>query len=313
MCRNRRDRRKPRGQVYFMTCRVRKGLPLVCRLSVEKVLIGILARAQGLYGVKICAYVFMGNHYHLIITGHSKHISPFMNYLQGNLALSIQRFIPDYYNGFVWEGRFKEQILLTAEDVIAKMAYIYLNPIRARLTSKASEYPGVSSYNHLLNDKESFLVKWIPVSRITSLQEGYKKKEDFQITKELLKGCTYEELKVEPFAWFSSFKDELKAETVKKRITDYVSQEENNYKTPVLGAQALKHQRLRKSHKPKEKTNTPYIISHDKELRSSEIDSYRKFCALCKEAWVLIKKGIKAAWPKGAYLPTFYRGWALSG
>lgn len=296
-----------------MTARVRKGLPFVCRLSVEKVIMGILARAQGLYPVKLCAFVFMGNHYHLIITGHSKHISPFMNYIQGNLALSVQRFIPDYYDGFVWEDRFKEQVLVTSEDVIAKMAYIYLNPVRARLTKKASEYPGVSSYNHLLNDNQNLLVKWIPVSHLCSLPERYKKKEDFQITKQLLKDTSYEELRIEPFAWFSCFKEQLNKESVKKKLFNYVSQEENNYKTPVLGVQALKNQNLRKAHKPKNKTPTPYIICYDKELRISEIDSYRDFCAICKKAWELIKKGIKAVWPKGAYLPSFYRGWALSG
>lgn len=151
------------------------------------------------------------------------------------------------------------------------------------------------------------------MSHLSSLPERYKKKEDFQITKELLKSCTYEELRVEPFAWLSCFKEELKEEVVKKRITDYVSQEEATYKSSVLGANALRQQNLRKPFKPKEKSRTPYIICHDKELRISEIDSYRLFCSLCSEAWELIKKGIKAIWPKGAYLPAFYRGWALSG
>jgi REP element-mobilizing transposase RayT len=187
MCRNRRDRRKPKGKVFFMTSRVIKGLPFVCRLSIEKVLTGILARAQGLYPVKICAYVFMGNHYHMIITGHSKHISPFMNYIQSNVAQSVKRFIPDLYESSIWDGRFKEQVLVTAEDVIAKMAYIYLNPVRARLTHKAKEYPGVSSYNHLLNDKEHFLVKWISVAQVCALPDHYKKKEDFEITRALIK------------------------------------------------------------------------------------------------------------------------------
>ena len=314
MCRNRRDRRRATGQVYFTTARVIKGLPFVCRLSIEKVLTGILARAQTLYPVEICAFVFMGNHYHLIITGHSKHISPFMNYIQGNIAQSVQRLIPNYYEKSVWDGRFKEQVLVTAEDVIAKMEYIYLNPVRARLTRKAKEYPGVHSYNHLRNDKESFLVKWIPVSKLCGLPERYRKKEDFEITKKLLKKGSYAELKIKPFAWFSSFHDELDKESIRERLLNYVAQEENNYKTvAVVGVEALRNQSLRKPHKPKSKTPTPYIICHDKELRLSEIDSYRSFCALCKKAWLLIKKGIKAAWPKGAYMPAFYRGWALSG
>ncbi len=312
MCRNRRDRRP--DKVYFMTSRVIKGLPFVCRKSIEIILIGILARAQALYPVKICAYVFMGNHYHMIITGKSKHISPFMNYIQGNIAQSVQRIIPYSYDRFVWESRFKEQILVTPEDVIAKMAYIYLNPVRARLVQKASDYPGVHSYNYLVHDKETFLHKWMPVSILSRLPDKYNKKEDFDYIKNLYAASDrYEEFRISPFAWFSCFKDQLIKKDIKKRILEYVFQEESNLKSPVLGVDALKQQNLRRLHQPESKTRTPYIICHDKELRLDEIDSYRKLCSLCKRAWELIKKGLSFEWPKGAYFPAFYRGWALSG
>ncbi len=250
-----------------MTARVRKGLPFVCRITVEKIIIGIIARGQSLYPVKICAYVFMGNHYHMILTGQSCHISPFMNYIQGNIAQSLQRFIPDYYEGFVWESRFKEQILITPEDVINKMAYIYLNPVRARLVEKASEYPGISSYHHFINNKESFLTKWIPVSAIRALPEHYKKKQDYQILKSLLKDCSYEELTIVPFAWFQSFKNKLSKEDIKKKLIAHVAQEELKYKTRGLGVNALRHQRLRNLINQKKK---PALLTLSAMIRNLE-------------------------------------------
>jgi REP element-mobilizing transposase RayT len=315
MCRNRRDRRKSRGQVYFITARARKGLPFVARLSVEKVILGILARAQSLYPVKLCSYVFMGNHYHLILTGQSCHISPFMNYIQGNIAKAMQRLIPNYYDGWFWEDRYKEQLLLTAEDVIEKMAYIYLNPVRARLVEKASEYPSINSYNRLTQASHSILTKWIPIKKLKELPVAYNSKEDIGITSKLLSAESgYTELRVEPFAWFSSFREELTQETVTKRLLERVKEEELKYNTPVLGAKTLRTQATRKHYIPESKTRTPYLICSDKELRIEEIGSYQTFCSLCRQAWALIKKGIKAVWPKGAYLPSIYRGcWALSG
>ena len=314
MCRNRRDRRKSRGQVYFITSRVRKGLPFVARLSVEKVLLGILARAQGLYRVKICAYVFMGNHYHMILTGQSCHISPFMNYIQGNIAKGMQRLIPNFYDGWFWEDRYKEQLLLTVEDVIDKMSYIYLNPVKARLVEKASEYPGVNSYNSLSKGRHSILVKWIAIKKLRALPESYRAREDIEIAAKLLSSaCEYEELSIEPFAWFASFSEELTEQGVQERLKERVSQEELMYKTPVLGVERLKRQSSRKHYVPESRGRTPYLICSDKELRVAEIGSYQMFCSLCRQAWALIKKGLKAIWPKGAYLPSFYRGWALSG
>lgn len=313
MCRNRRDRRKSRGQVYFITARVRKGLPFVARQSVERVLLGILARAQGLYKVQICAYVFMGNHYHMIITGQSCHISPFMNYIQGNIAKAMQRLIPNYYDGWFWEDRYKEQLLLTVEDVISKMSYIYLNPVRARLVDKAGEYPGINSYKSLLKGKHSILAKWIPIRQLRELPVGYNRAEDIGITAKFLNSSTeYGELRVEPFAWFSSFREELNAELITQRLLEHVKQEELIYDTSAIGAKKLRMQSSRKHYIPESRGRTPYLICCDKELRIAEIGSYQTFCSLCRQAWALIKKGLKAIWPKGAYLPSVYRGWALT-
>lgn len=312
MCRNRRDRRKSRGQVMFITARVRKGLPFVARCSIEKIITGILARAQGLYPVKICAFVFMGNHYHLIITGQSCHLSPFMNYIQGCIAKSMQRLIPNFYDGWFWEGRYKEQVLCTVEDVVDKMAYIYLNPVRARLVDKVIQYPGLNSYKYLSRNKYSTLAKWIPIRKLKELPVQHRRKEDLDITRDLLKSADkFEELTIEPFAWFSGFREKLSAEAVMKRLLDYVDQEEQKPASKALGAAKLIEQPTRKAFTPKANSPTPYIICCDKELRISEILSYKNFCRLCKEAWQLVKKGLHCVWPKGAYLPSMQWGWSF--
>lgn len=309
MCRNRRDRRKSYGQVMFITARVYKGLPFVARHSMERVLEGIIARAQGQYPVKICAYVFMGNHYHMILTGQSCHFSPFLNYIQGEIARSIKKLIPGVYDGGLWDGRYSEQIILTVEDVISKMAYIYLNPVRARLVGKASEYPGLNSYKYLHLGETSLLSKWIPSGKLKALPDYHNRKQDLETAANFLKSAkTTEQLHISPFAWFSSFTETLDPQEVTKRLMAYVRQEEELLTTPVLGAHKLTNQKLRKHFVASHKQPTPYIICHDRELRKHEIISYQDFCQACRQAWQLIKKGVTAIWPKGAYRPSMRWG-----
>ena len=306
MSRNRRDRRKSRGQVFFITGRVRKGLPFVARESVKRVLLGILSRAQGFYPVQICAFVFMGNHYHIIITGQSVHISPFMNYVQGEIAKAMQKLIPGVYKGWFWEGRFKEQILVTAEDVIEKMGYIYLNPVRARLVNRVQEYPVLNSYSYLRRGKLSFLSKWIPSSQLSGLPERYNRKEDLKLTASFLKlSPSTELLTIDPFAWFPSLNEELNKEQVTERLLQWVAQEEDKLMSnPVLGVASLIAQTLRKEFTPGAKDYTPYLICCDSALRKLEILSYREFCQACREAWELLKRGLSYIWPNGAYRPS---------
>ena len=53
--------------VLFCTARTEVGLPLVASHCMNFILWGILARAKELYAVKVCHFVFMANHLHMVI------------------------------------------------------------------------------------------------------------------------------------------------------------------------------------------------------------------------------------------------------
>lgn len=309
MPRCRRDRRRSNGQVYFITARVIKGLPFAPRASILYIIKGLLARAQQLYPIKICAIVVMGNHIHLILTGHAIQVSRFMNYLQGEVAKSIKKLIPGYYEGVVWSGRFKEQILATPADVISKMSYIYLNPVKAQLVNLASAYPGISSFRELKSGRVTLACKWTSSKYLKALPELYKSSSDYKYIKEnIIEHGKYCELEIDPFAWISSFPQQLNKKAILQELCELVKQGEENFRVRKLNPKRLRYQRLRQEHTPKTKSPTPFIICSDKELRIALIQSYRDFCNICREAWRDLRKGIRSCWPKGAFRPSM--SWA---
>ena len=159
--RNRRDRRHGNKLVVHITNRTVCGLPFICSALMKMLIAGTMAKAQSLYPAIICHFLWMGNHYHLILAKRAGTISPFVGYFQGELAKYLKGLMPGFYQGDVWADRFREQRLYTSEDVIGKIVYLYANPVRANLVDSIKEYPGLSSYKVFVNELGGTLERWV--------------------------------------------------------------------------------------------------------------------------------------------------------
>jgi putative transposase len=98
------------------------------------------------FGVSIHAYVLMNNHFHLLATPQSA----------DGLAQMMQavgRCYVRYFNerqqrsGTLWEGRYRSTVIQPERYLLACMAYMDLNPVRAGMVALAREYPW-SSHAH---------------------------------------------------------------------------------------------------------------------------------------------------------------------
>jgi putative transposase len=100
------------------------------------------------FGVSIHAYVLMGNHFHLLATPSTDEALP-------KMMQSVGRSYVRYFNdrtqrtGTLWEGRYKSTLIEADLFLLACMAYIDLNPVRAGLVSQARDYPW-SSHGHYI-------------------------------------------------------------------------------------------------------------------------------------------------------------------
>lgn len=109
-------------------------------------LLDLLLENAKKFGVSIHAYVLMSNHFHLLATPQSADGVPQMMQAVGRRYV---RFFNDIQqrSGTLWEGRYKSALIQTDRYLLACMAYIDLNPVRAGLVAQAGDYPW-SSYGH---------------------------------------------------------------------------------------------------------------------------------------------------------------------
>ena len=292
--RNRRDRRGGNSLVLHVTNRTVCGLPFLCRLYMCFIIRGIMARAQELYPVQVCHFQWMGNHYHLIVAGQMKYLSPFTGYLQAEIAKSIKRLTRQYQTK-VWAGRPKETRLCTEEDVIDKIIYLYANPVRAGLIARALDWPGLSSWKMYRDGSHTFRAKWVPSSKLWKLGKKVDYLEDVKLLKKLMLLAESEhEFRLTPNAWKYCFKRsrDWSDEAIFRRVAEGLERREAELARAralegrdVLGVKGLRRQSINQQHHPKKTGRTPYLICWDKELRKEYIESYREFCRLCREAW----------------------------
>ena len=143
------------GSLVEVTNRTIQGRFLL-RPSAElnRLLIGVLGRAQRLYGVRLHACIVLSNHYHLLLTVDSAHqLARFVGYFQGSLAKEAGRL--HRWRGPFWHRRYQHVVVSDEEAAqVARLRYILANGCKENLVSSPLEWPGVSSIRPLLLGEE---------------------------------------------------------------------------------------------------------------------------------------------------------------
>jgi putative transposase len=121
-----------------------------------KALLALLEESAKKFDVAVHAYVLMGNHFHLLATPQTQDGLPKMMQAVGR---SYVRYFNDAQgrSGTLWEGRYKSTLIQTERYLLACMAYIDLNPVRAGLVGVPQDYPW-SSHLHYLGARPDRLI-----------------------------------------------------------------------------------------------------------------------------------------------------------
>jgi REP element-mobilizing transposase RayT len=109
-----------------------------------------LSKFKERFDFKLYAFVLMDNHAHLVVeTNQIANISKIMQAI--TLSYS-QKFRHKYhYSGYVWQGRFKSNLIEEDRYILKCIEYIHNNPMRAKIVERLKDYPW-SSYHFYNSD-----------------------------------------------------------------------------------------------------------------------------------------------------------------
>jgi hypothetical protein len=131
----------------------------------NEIIIGVLGRAQRLYGLKIFAFQFLSDHYHLLVwADDAQQLARFMEYFGGNLAREAGR--SSSWHGRFWGRRYHSGVVDNApESQIARLRYILSNGCKEGLVASPLDWPGVSSTRALLDGSMRLCGTWFDRTR----------------------------------------------------------------------------------------------------------------------------------------------------
>lgn len=138
------------GMVVEVTLRVIHGRFLLRPSDdLNEIVLGVLGRAQEMSGVRIHAFIFMSNHYHLILTvPNAKALARFEWYLNGNLAKEVGRL--HGWKEKVWNRRYRAIPILDDVAMVARLEYLLSHGCKEGLVARPQDWPGASSLQAML-------------------------------------------------------------------------------------------------------------------------------------------------------------------
>jgi len=128
--------------------------------EVKKLILGVLCRAQAKYRVEIYAFVFLSNHFHILLRVDSaEQLAGFTGFLKANVAKEIGR-LHDWKEKF-WGSRYHSASVADSDTAqVARFMYILSNGCKEGLVASPLDWPGASSARALFHGETTLKGVW---------------------------------------------------------------------------------------------------------------------------------------------------------
>ena len=140
------------GCIYEITTRtIDRTMLLRPSKEVNKIILGVIGRAQEQTGVKIYALVFMSTHYHMLIgCADSDEQASFLGMVNCNITKKLNDL--NKRTGSGWSRRFRAvPVSKDRTTQERRLRYLLAHGVKERLVARAKDWPGASSLPWLLS------------------------------------------------------------------------------------------------------------------------------------------------------------------
>ena len=263
------------------------------------IILGALARAKSLYPVRICAFAFLSNHFHMLLeVDDARQLARFMGHFNSKLAREVGRLTGWREKVF---GRRYQAILISSEDQAQteRLKYVLSHGCKEGLVERLQEWPGVHCIQALMEGKP--LEGWW----FDRTQEylARRRGEDFGP----FQYATREALELDPLPCWKH----LTPEQRQKRVATLVSGIEEEAaacreRTGVqpLGPAAILAQNPRSQPTKTKRSPAPAVHAATRAVRRELRNAYFGFVAAYRSAAEKLRAGQRdAPFPTGCFPP----------
>jgi REP-associated tyrosine transposase len=266
----------------------------------NRIIVGVLARAQRRSSVQVIGAVALSIHLHLALWAKdTEQLSDFMEYVGGNLAREINRHLGR--RGPVWEKRYTS-ILVAAEEPIqvARLRYLLEQGCKEGLVASPRQWPGVHLASAILSGRPMEGV-WVDRAGFYNAGRGKGKKPrlvDFE---------EGETLELSPLPCWAHLSPEDYRQRVREMVEEIERETAEHHRvagTRPAGRRAV----LAKSpfHRPAraKRQPAPLVLAATREARKRIRDAYREFVKQFRAAAERLMAAHPAfGFPEGAFPP----------
>ena len=143
------------GALVEVTCRtIHSRFLLRPGRDLDEIVVGVLGRAQRIYKVRVCGYMWASNHFHLLLDIDTAHqLARFMCYLSSNVAREISRLRG--WKDKIWSRRYQAIVVSDEEGAqIARLKYILAHGAKEDLVERPQDWPGVHVAHALIQGED---------------------------------------------------------------------------------------------------------------------------------------------------------------
>ena len=141
------------GLIYEATTRtIQERFLLRPGRACRALILGVIGRAMLLYPtVKLYAFTFLSNHYHLLASAaDGEELAQFFGFVNGNISREMGRL--HNWSGSLWARRVRPIPILDPEALVSRLRYVLLNGVKEGLVESPLEWPGATSVHGLVGD-----------------------------------------------------------------------------------------------------------------------------------------------------------------
>ena len=288
------------GALVEVTCRtIHSRFLLRPSRKLDEIIVGVLGRAQRLYKVRICGYMFASSHYHLLLdVDDARQLSRFMCYVGSNIAREAGRLYR--WSEKFWSSRYRDIVVSGEEGAqIERLKYLLSNGCKEGLVARPQDWPGVHVARALLQG-EDLKGYWFDRTQEYAARNRGEKFDRLQY-------ASVETVHLSPLPCWQHLPSEVWRRRALRLIHEII--EETAARRAKTGDQPAGAAAILSRHphdRPKNPKRSPAPMFHalSARVRRELWEAYRLFVAAFRQAAEKLRAGDRnAVFPRGSFPP----------